>query len=105
MRVPILSVCSAALTLAALPAAAHGWSASDPVETRTAEHNCPVAPTVRPVIHHYNGASPIHHHARATGGCPVAAQTEPGHYAYQRVFTRDEHDWSHEDQGSWRRDR
>ena len=105
MRVPILSVCCAALTLAALPAAAHGWSASDPVDTRMADHNCPIVQPVRPVMHHYSGSSPVHRHARAGGGCPVAAQGEPGHYAYQRVFTRDEHDFSREDQGSWRRDR
>jgi hypothetical protein len=103
MRVPILSACCALLTLAALPAAAHSWSSSDQVDTRMVEHNCPIAPAVRPVIHHYSGVA-VHHHARASGGCPVA-QAEPGHYAYQRVFTRDEHDWSREDQGSWRRDR
>jgi hypothetical protein len=103
MRVPILSACSAALTLAALPAAAHGWSSSQETYSGAVERNCPIVQPSHGLGHHHALRAGGHRYAHG-GGCPVA-RDEPGHYQYQRVFTRDEHDWSHEDQGSWRRDR
>ncbi len=102
MRVPILSACCAALMLAALPAAAHGWSSSDEGHGGGMQGNCPIVEPSHPVWRHH-AVHAIHHHARG-GGCPVA-MARPLHREYQRVFTRDDHDWSHEDQGSWRRDR
>jgi len=104
MRVPILSACCAALTLAALPAAAHGWSSSDADRGEVMERNCPIVQPSHPVAYRHGAHAAVRHHARGGAGCPVA-RAEPGHYQYQRVFTRDEHDWSHEDRGSWRQDR
>ena len=104
MRVPILSACCTALTLVALPAAAHGWSSSDADRGGVVERNCPIVQPSHPVAYRPGVHPGVRHHARASVGCPVA-RAEPGRYQYQRVFTRDEHDWSHEDQGSWRQDR
>ncbi len=83
MRVPILSACCAALSLAALPAAAHGWSAADGAAPR----NCPVVRPSHPAGHvaHPGG----YHHTLVSGGCPVA-QAAPAHNQYQGVNTPDD---------------
>lgn len=101
MRVPILSACCAALMLAALPAAAHGWSSIEQDEGGASARHCPIGQPHSVMHHHVYGG--FHHHARFGGGCPAFA--EPGRYHYQRVFTPNQHDWSYEEPESWRRDR
>ena len=103
MRVPILSACCAALLLAALPAAAHGWSSRDDDDRWVVERNCPIVQPPHPMAHRHL-AYGVRHHGRAGGGCPIA-RAAPAHYEYERVFTPNGRDWSHEDQGSWRQDR
>jgi hypothetical protein len=85
MRIPIISACCAALSLAALPAAANGWSPSD---AAAPQHNCPIVQPSHPTGAHYAAHPGAYHHAHVSGGCPVA-QPVPAHYQYQRVHTPD----------------
>jgi len=101
MRVPILSACCAAMTLAALPAAAHSWSASQDASSAV-ERNCPILQPSHPMGHHM--ARPGgYHHARVNGGCPTA-RPAPARYQYQRVYTPNGM-VSQEAPDRWRQDR
>lgn len=99
MRVPILSACCAALSLAALPATAHGWSSSE-----AAEHNCPIVQPSHPGGSRHAAHPGAYHHAHAGVGCPVW-RSAPVHYEYQRVHTPNGMvaAWSTDDR--WRQDR
>ncbi|HEY5006465.1 MAG TPA: hypothetical protein VII42_00590 [Caulobacteraceae bacterium] len=99
MRVPILSVCCAALSLAALPAAAHGWSSSE-----AAEHNCPIVQPSHPTGAHHAAHPGAYHHAHVTAGCPVA-RPAPVHYEYQRVHTPNGQVAVQSTDDRWRQDR
>jgi hypothetical protein len=101
MRVPILSVCCAALSVAALPAAAHGWSSSA-AGAGAVERNCPIVQPSQPTAYRHNPGG--YHHAHGGAGCPVA-QPAPAHYQYQRVFTPNGLVASQPIPDRWRQDR
>jgi hypothetical protein len=103
MRVPILSACCAALSLAALPAAAHGWSSSD-ASDGAAQHNCPIAQPSHPTGYRHAAHPGAFHHARVSDGCPVV-RPAPVHYQYQRVHTPNGQVAMQQTPDRWRQDR